>query len=258
MARPDNRHDLLLDLDALFDTRMGTLLQLHKPAGVVAVKNGYHTRVQDDFERLTDGLVTDKAYQDAYAARDIDTLKRSIVTAIPAVLTNHILSMEEQLLRGINVSSISITLNTYPYVLPGPVAQAMVEVLGTVIPAHVNLGITRYDPAILKPHDFRDQFDGWATYAYNDWFALHNEELLVRRANELTVILPRLHQRPPEEFRHEDEALNDLDKLNLHAMVMEEFIRLEYLPVADFCFFTPGTYSSYSPAPSGSESGSST
>lgn len=258
MARPETRHDLLLDLDALFDTRMGTLLRLHKPAGVVAVKNGYHTRTRDDFERLTEGLVQDKAYQEAYAERSLETLKRSIVTAIPAILTNHIQSMEERLLRGIEASSISITINTFPYILPGPVAQDIMQVLGTIIPAHVNIGVARYDPKDLKPREFKQQFDGWVTYAYQDWFALHHQELLVRRANELTVILPRLHERPPEEFRHEDTALNELDKLNLHALVMEEFIHLEYMPVCDFCFFTPGTYSSSSNGPTGSASGSST
>lgn len=259
---PENQeHRLLLDLDALYDTRFATLLLLNKDAAIQAVRNGYQIRELDDFETLTGGLVTNEQFQKAYAARDLDTLKKSIITGVPLVLITHIETLVERMERGVNVKHVSITINTWPYILPGPVIEAIVEALGVLIQPFVHINSRRINPKSLNPVTFKGMFDGWATYDFDSWFAMHHEELLYRRANELTVILPRLHISAPEEYEtQEDEAMNKLDKQSLHSMVLEEFIHLEHLPVVDFCFFTPGSYgdssSSSSPSPNLSESSS--
>jgi hypothetical protein len=256
----DQEHRLLLDIDALYDSRFGTLLQLNGEAALQAVRNGYQIRELDDFETLTNGMVTNEEFQKAYAKRDLDTLKKSIVTGIPVVLISHIETLMERIERGVNVTRVTITLNTWPYILPGPVIEAMVEVLGVLIPPIVHINSRRINTQKLTPTEFKAMFNGWVTYDFDAWFRVHAEELLFRRANELTVILPRLHISAPGEYDIEDdESLNKLDKPSLHAMVLEEFIHLEHLPVVDFCFFTPGSYnssSSSSSSPSLSESSS--
>ena len=40
MDSQSNDHNLLLDLDALYDTRLGTLLRLNKEAVLKVVRNG--------------------------------------------------------------------------------------------------------------------------------------------------------------------------------------------------------------------------
>lgn len=240
-------HNLLLDLDALYDTRFGTLLRLSKAAAIQVVRNGYQVREIDDFERLSEGLVTNEVYQKAYAERDLDTLKKSIITGIPAVLITHIETLRERLERGVNVERISVTVNTWPYLLPGPVISAIIEALGVLLPEYCSVTSRRIDMSKTGPQALQSAYDGWCTYDFDSWFAKHHEELLYRRANDLTVILPRLHISAPEEYEtQEDEAMNKLDKPSLQAMVLEEFIHLEHLPVVDFCYFTPGTYSSSS------------
>lgn len=270
MSNNSNHYRLLLDLDALLDTRMGTLLLLNKAAASAAIENGYHTRLNDGFGKLTGGLITDEQFTEAYAKRDIDTLKKSIITGIPHVLVTYVETLKVRLLRNLEVDSISIDLNIYPYILPGPDVQMMIHAFGTIIPDYVKINVTRLSPDQLPPDVFKAAYNGWATYNFDEWFQAHHQTLLFKRANELTVILPRLHLREPEEYDKQPEGLRDADPHNLHAMVMEEFIRLEYLPVCDFCFFTPGTYasppagedqtdgSSSSSSSSGSASGSST
>lgn len=254
-------HNLLLDLDALYDTRFGTLLLLNREAAIQVVRNGYQVREIDDFEKLSEGLITNAQFKEAYAKRDLDTLKKSIITGIPAVLISHIETLRERMERGVNVERVSITINTWPYLLPGPVISAIVEGLGVLIPEYCSISARRIDPNKVGPQAFQAAYDGWCTYDFDSWLAKHHEELLYRRANNLTVILPRLHISAPEEYEtQEDEAMNKLDKPSLQAMVLEEFIHLEHLPVVDFCYFTPGSYSSSSSSSSSSSaaSGSST
>lgn len=255
-------HGLLLDLDALYDTRFGTLLLLNREAALKVVRNGYHTREIDNFETLSEGLITNAEYKKAYAKRDIETLKKSIISGIPAVLVAHIETLRERMERGVNVGRVSITINTWPYLLPGPVIAAIIEGLGVLIPEYCSVNARRIDLLKVGPQALQASYDGWCTYDFDSWLAKHHEELLYRRANDLTVILPRLHISAPEEFEtQEDDAMNKLDKPSLQAMVLEEFIHLEHLPVCDFCYFTPGSYtssSSSSTSTASAASGSST
>ena len=257
MDSQSNDHNLLLDLDALYDTRLGTLLRLNKEAVLKVVRNGYHVREIDDFETLSEGLVTNAVFKEAYAKRDLDTLKASIITGIPAVLMTHIETLRERIERNVNVTRVSITVNTWPYLLPGPVIAAIVEALGVLIPEYVHISSRRLDLSKVGPMEFQKAYDGWCTYDFDAWLAVHHEELLYRRANDLTVILPRLHISAPEEYEtQEDESMNKLDKPSLQAMVLEEFIHLEHLPICDYCYFTPGSYKSSSSS-SGSRSAAS-
>lgn len=259
----EQEHRLLLDIDALFDTRFGTLLMLDPEAAVLAVRNGYQIREMDDFERLTEGRITNEQFEKAYAARNIETLDKSIITGIPTQLIAHVQTLVERLIRGVNIKAISITINTYPYTLPGPRIQDMITGLGLLIREEVHISAKSVDMRRLAPSVFLKQYDGWCTYVFDDWFTMHSNELLFHPINGVTVILPRRHLKAPGEFDVQgDDAMNQLNKQELHSMVLEEFIHLEYLPIVDFCFFTPGSYASSSSSSSGasdsSASGSST
>lgn len=260
MSEPvQNDYRLLLDLDALFDSRFGTLLKLDRDAAHLAVRNGYQIRDWDNMEALTEGKITNDQFDKAYAARNRETLQKSIITGIPHVLVMYINQLQDRFLRRVNVSTITITLNTFPYQLPGPDIQAMVEALGVIIPEHVKINAVRVNLQKLDPDNLKASFDAWCTYDFDAWLKIHQEALLFKRANSVTVILPQRHLSAPEQYElADDEDLNKLDKCSLLAMVMEEFIHLEFLPIGDFCFFTPGNYSSSSPSSSSSASGSAT
>lgn len=239
----DLRYRLLLDLDALFDTRMGTLLGMDKQAANLIVKNGYQIREWDDFETLSEGKIRNADYQYEYANRNRDTLLRSIITGLPVVINSYIDTLMERIVRNVDVDMVSITLNTFPYHLPGPDIQAMIECLGVMVPEFVKINAVRHPHEVLDPLTLKGAYDAWATYAYDDWLKIHHQALLFKRINEMTVILPKVHTSDPrKQDVQEDEAINQLDKHALQAMVMEEFIHLEHLPVVDFCFFTPGSY----------------
>lgn len=238
----NSEYRLLLDLDALLDTRLGTLLLLDPAAPKTAVENGYYTRTIDDFEELTTGAVTNEQFNVAYAKRDLDTLKSSIITGIPHVLVSYLETIRERYLRKLEVSNVLIDINLFPYTLPGPDVQMIIQAFGVMIPEFVKINAVRVDPTTLPPDEFKKSYDGWCTYDFDAWFKVHHQTLLFKRANELTVILPRLHISKPGELDEKLNGFQGLDTHNLHAMVMEEFIRLEYLPVCDYCFFTPGMY----------------
>jgi hypothetical protein len=60
---------VLMSLDCLLDTRLGTVLGMSKEAYDILLKTNYFDRNTDDFEAATGGVITNEEFQKAYAAR---------------------------------------------------------------------------------------------------------------------------------------------------------------------------------------------
>jgi len=237
----NNEFNLLLDLDGMFDTRMGTLLSLHSDLPSVLPIHEYRRRTIDDWTALSKGAVTTEAFNEAFAKRDITTLKRSIISGMVPVLMNYIDSLQARFFRGVDVASVSVDINTWPYVLPGPIADTFKNCLRVLLPTFVGVNAVSYPPEKMTPTFMQTHYSGWVTYNIHPWLELHQIELLGNPINSVAVITPKLRVKELEGMDGED-AFKDMDKHGLLEMVMEDFLHIEHVPVSDFCFVLPKTY----------------
>ncbi|MNX97822.1 hypothetical protein D3C86_1302030 [compost metagenome] len=221
---------------------MGTLLKLDvdvlKHIDVVQYRN----RSRDDFEALTGGRVTNEQFDKAYAERDNTTLSKSLITGIIPIIMKYLESIQERYMRKIDITSVRIDLNTFPYFVPGPTLQDLRSVLAALLPSYVEIGVVRLDSSMLTPEFIDKHYNGWALYDFNEWLTIHHERLLAKPINGVSTIIPRIHKRDPGEFVVDNEFFMEADKHGLFEMVMEDFIHLECLPASDFSFILPGTY----------------
>lgn len=109
---------LYVELDALLDTRLGTVSRLSEDAAIELLTNArYADRMSDDMGRLTDLITTDD-YQAAYRQRDVDTLVVSRPTALSFMLAKIVSDLEQQMVAANpKVEAIEIDVNVYPYQL---------------------------------------------------------------------------------------------------------------------------------------------
>jgi hypothetical protein len=237
-------YNLLLDIDALFDTRMGTLIQLDDEIFKHLPIKDYRNRQMDDFEKLTGGRVKQADYLAKYSARNIETLSNSKTTGIVPILMHYIEGLKERLFRGVDVSSIAIDINLYPYIVPGPIAETIRGCVDSLMPEYVVSRTVFIDPATMTPTALEYAYNGWIVYNFHPWLEKHHTELLVTKLNGLSVILPRLFiEEPGERVIEEHEGtFKPEDRHGQFEMIMEEYIHLEHIPVSDFCFLLPGTY----------------
>lgn len=236
----DKNYVLLLDLDAIMDTRMGTILKMtdgEVPFSAIE----YRTRIKDDMESLSKGIVKQSDYEEAYASRDVDTLKRSMMTGIVQVLANYVLSIEDRKMRRVDIEDIVIHLNFHPYKLPAPIAGTFRDCLSSLLPGYVGVEIVNIDPVSLTSRMFLSRYSGWVTYDFNRWLEKHHEDLLVNPMNQVSVIIPRLtygEPRDDDEYKEIEKSLEGYDKHGLMEMVMEDFVHIEHLPITDFCYIS--------------------
>lgn len=234
--------NLMFDLDAMFDSRMGTLLTMREDLASVLPLMEYRRRTMDDWTALTGGAITTEAFNERYAQRDLATLKRCIITGMVPVLMNYIDSLKERFFRGVDVTSISVDINSYPYTLPGPIADTFQNCLRVLLPTYVNVNMCRHSPESMTPTFLKKHYSGWITYDLDTWMALHKEELLGVPINEVACITPKLFKQELEESASDEDIFKDVDKHGLLELIMEDFLHIEHVPVSDFCFVLPRTY----------------
>ncbi|QTH80284.1 hypothetical protein PA10_00084 [Pseudomonas phage pPa_SNUABM_DT01] len=239
----NNVFNLLFDLDAMFDTRMGTLLNLSEDVHTFLPIQEYRNRTKDDFGKLTGGRITQEAFEERYAKRDIMVLRRSLITGLVPVVMSYIETLRERLFRGVDVSAINIDINIHPYILPGPIVQTIKDCLRGIMPTYVSISAVSYDLDKLNLDFVGQHYSGWATYDIHKWLEKYHEALLLKPVNGLSAIIPKLFvQEPGDRSGPESEFFNGVDRHGLLEMVMEDFIHLEHVPVSDFCFVVPGSY----------------
>lgn len=236
----ESRYNLLLEMDALIDTRMGTLVGLVPDISKSLHIRDYRTREQDDWTTLTNGIVTTEQFDEAYAKRNIDTLKRSFITGVVPMLIQYLDGLEERYMRRVDITEIKVDLNLYPYTLPGPVSEMFKNCLSTLLPSYAVVNTVRVNPLEWSPSEFLANYNGWLTYDFHTWLGIHHEALLHKPVNGLAVILPRLLKEPRE--MSDENIFKGTDLHGLFEMVMEDFIHLEHLDIDDYCYIMPGTY----------------
>lgn len=238
-----NAFNLMFMMDAMVDSRMGTLICLKEDIQKVLPLHSYRQRSMDDWSALTGGAITQEAFDERYARRDLNVLKKSIITGMVPVLMNYVDSLRERFTRGVDVSSISVDINSWPYLVPGPLADTYQNCLRGLLPVYVKVNWCRIPPEDMTPTFMKAHYNGWITYDHHKWLELHQHELLGVPVNELAVITPKLAVKELGELDGvEADVFGDMDKHGLLELVMEDFIHLEHVPVSDFCFVLPRTY----------------
>lgn len=108
---------ILVPLDCLLDTRLGTLSKLNTQYRdkILNEKTGYFDRVIDDYEWIEPGLTA--RFKEAYGTRDVETLKHSFRTCLVKHLTLLTASVFLDGGDGPLWDSLTVEVNQWPYTL---------------------------------------------------------------------------------------------------------------------------------------------
>lgn len=186
MARKDKA--LYLELDALADTRMGTLAIVAPDAVAKIPPSNYLTRMRDSFEEYG---VDQKLYEAAYATRDVQTLKNSIVTAIVGVIQQVIV----EYVTTVNANRSGppeIDLNIYPYQLSAEQSEMYAALLEYKLKAVVRVNIIRVPPEGLTLASLHNSYHTAIIYNWVQWACAIEESFKTDACPQLSVIAPNL------------------------------------------------------------------
>lgn len=240
--------NLLIDLDSLLDTRLGTIRTLYPDNDFEIEQNKlYRLRISDEMN-LVDARIDPLKYTASYLKRDKVILRNSRISLVVAYLRKMLENLQG-IMVGNNpiLQDIKVTVNTYPYQLD--ITEKQLFAAGV----QANIGLKeppqlRYiepETLTLKYMDENDyfmyvvyDFNGWASAAFDDRKADSLEAMGLRRIENFTVIAPRL----AVSVEAHEEAKKELKKsglpLDMNELAIMPWGALFDLELIDPVFFT--------------------
>lgn len=223
---------ILVDMDALLDTRLGVLMQMDH--GETALTLGYRTRTSDRWAEM--GLTVDQAdYDRRYQARDVMTLAASRPTNV-AYLLNQITEYLSQLrLNAPMYETCEVIINTYPYHLDDETQKAICLSVGSWISMESSVSCIRRSAREVSPSWLLENAEGYVVYDFNHWLTQNEKALGSTRLPRNLILAPSLYwNETPESDQVEVDELGKVNPFAALELALVEYLGLHFQPVAYF------------------------
>jgi hypothetical protein len=234
---------ILISLDVLLDTRLGTLAKLGgSNLAVEVLKENYHTRKDDKFPN-----VDVDAFNAMYAARDEETLSKSYSTNIDTFLRELVHTLIKQALVRPFHQGVRVVVNTYPYQLSDTVTQ---QILGAVVDkllADIEVEVPLLVEAEhltdeqLNPEHCKQTYSAMLMYDYEHWLSMQQAALTKRPMPEVTLFAPAIYfvQTPTEEDIEAAKNEMQMHPFEILQKTLQGAVDLQLLPIELFSIVNP-------------------
>ncbi len=225
----------LVELDCLLDTRIGTVSRLNEAAAVNLLKSDYRLRKTDNFEELTEGLVTNADFRYAYEQRDVETLKASRCTNMVFLLKDLVDKVEGQRIDTPYADRVVVEVNVHPYNLDPAEEDALITAVMAYAGMETEVRVVNYSLGEITPGNIKDRWDAVILYEFNEWFKHHHETLKTVKLPANLMFAPALFvDRVPDAEEVKIEGLEGVDPFALLEMSLVERLKLELIEARFF------------------------
>ncbi len=187
---------ILIELDALLDTRQGTLLA-HYPDCVDNIfrkgkESPYYQRLTDDMDVL-DSRIDSVIFKEHYRLRSVDTLKLSVVTSMVGYLRNYIAGLERASIDSPVVQGYELHVNSYPYKLSEEEKRLIGLAVVNFIRPPTKVSVVTIPHHRMTTTDLKDHYDMVILYNFVEWLkAIGPKIKTMARTPSLAIIAPML------------------------------------------------------------------
>lgn len=181
---------LLVDLDSIFDTRLGLMASLDDQSILEQNYNeAYFTRDRDVFNGISE-----KDWYEKYNARDRKVLLKSQITPVVGFIREFIY---ETLTGNINSPQLLkpyVHVNVWPYKLQDAEKKLLLKGLLTHIGTDADVEIVEIPIEALTPAVIKSRYSMLVMYGYELWIAAHfsNAEQIKQTCPEVGLLGPRV------------------------------------------------------------------
>lgn len=231
------KHCILVELDALLDTRLGTVAGLNPDGALTLVKSPeYYRRQLDDFQSLIGLPKAD--FDAAYRARDLETLKRSRLTGITPFLDTWVRELEGLERSSPHVENVEVHINIAPYEMDEEERTTLLTTVMARIGRETAAKIVNIPLSELTPTHCRREYTGMVLYNFREWMELQAEAFMTVKAPQMVVTAPTLYRdhlpTDTEIGEMQVEGMGYLSPFTITQMLFSEMFSLELIPTKIF------------------------
>ena len=231
---------ILVDLDTLLDTRIATLSKINPEAAIKAIRTeSYYNRSINDFKTICG--ITKSVFDEAYAKRDVLTLKISLPTSAIIALRTMMADLTGQKETTPFAEDVKLVINTYPYDLNQEEANAIAGVMSGysgLKPEKVSTVKIAWED--LTPRAIRGTYTGLMIYNFREWMEQQQDQFLKVKMPEVVVLAPALYlDHIPTEEEYKMEGSDGLSPFDITEGMLAGCFDLTFLDVSYFSIIPP-------------------
>lgn len=199
---------IMIEADALFDTRLGTVSQLSEEAARVLVSSQrYWEREHENWEALTDGLITNEQFREAYAKRDTETLFASMSTMILLVMVKIMNDFQANIVDGMVDDDVRVVVNLHRYEFSLEMQEELIQIIRLHLGKDVMVTFCDIALEALTPKEIRDRFAVVFLYNFHEWIKHHQLALASQRSPDIYMVIPKLFETDPKRLTVQEKQL---------------------------------------------------
>lgn len=208
-----DKHIVMVDLDALLDTRLATIALFDSKIALRLSKDpAYFTREHDGFEELVNHPeFKQEDYDETYKKRNSITLAAARPTPIYFQLKVILNALVQDCLLNPDKDHVQLIVNTHPYDLERDELEDVMAAITTMVPEQASVKQVRLPIHILSPAYLKDLCGHWYTYSFDEWVETHFGRKEKLTEEEIKSFMnPSMNLYAPKRFRSKE----DFDKYN--------------------------------------------
>ena len=220
---------ILVELDALLDTRIATIGRMGGDVLKTVLASNYHSRLIDYWE----GIDNDQ-FKELYTNRNIVTLKESILTNIGILVADFCKKTIELNTTSPFHYKPKVSINIHPYKLTDSDINTVISSVVMLIDGMGDVEAIDVPYSYLTPKYLLQNTSVVVLYKYDDWLEANsvNDIIKKERCPEIGLIGPAMYFKRNDKLP-DKEPFRDMEKL------ISPIIDLKLLPVSDFSFILP-------------------
>lgn len=229
--------NVYLDLDTLFDTRLGVLSLINPEAAKrILTSNQYWDREHTNWKVLTEGVVTNEEFEAAWLTRDINALQSSIVTGIIPVLLNILNEYTQLKKEGLNQEDVGLIINIYPYELEPEELDELVRIIKyEVFYEFLPVTFTSISLEELTPEYMDKTFSAMILFEFHRWIKIHAAAISTANCKGLSIIVPKIFEHDPSKLPVERKK----EEIMSFKMWLMDHLSLEFIDARWFSLMRP-------------------
>lgn len=214
----------MIDLDSLFDTRLGTLVTyMYDDLVNVFSRDLYRNRLDDSFNKQIDKDL----FYSYYDKRDKRVLANSTLSLFPDLIQDFIVNIHVHENSSPYNYEPHLVVNCYPYVLTDEELTNISEGIDLYFKGNISVELVNMNLESITTKFIKDNVTVLVMYEYHKWLDIQTklEGFKSTSCAETTLLAPRMFfNKIPDTQAQSDEIFKSLESIS------KPFINLELLP----------------------------
>lgn len=216
---------IIVDLDALFDTRLSTLHRIDPMLAAHALQDGYQEREEDAFK-----YCSFDTFKEVYKLRNEETLGGSVMTSVKDIVIDFMRDCVSHLKSEKSKNFVSVYINVWPYKISADAVGDILKPFYDAVDGKANIHVVNLKPEELTPEVCKNNFSYVVKYDYMEWLIKLGELGLLQKTplQEITLIAPRLYPGgKPSNVEVEEVSRSQMEPYQCAELYFAPYIKLE-------------------------------